>query len=75
MVVQAVLVTLGSWVAALVVNLTTAVVLGWTGRSMSWFSHSSLLLPLYVVPALLALAEVHSFWLKLVRYSILSKPR
>ncbi|CAI8010143.1 Endoplasmic reticulum metallopeptidase 1 [Geodia barretti] len=64
MVVKAVLVTLGSWLAALAVNVATSLLLDWTGHSMTWFSHPSLLLPLYIIPALLGMAEVHSFWLK-----------
>ena len=66
MVVKAVLVTLGSWLAALAVNVATSLLLDWTGHSMTWFSHPSLLLPLYIIPALLGMAEVHSFWLKTV---------
>ena len=64
MVLKAVTVTVFSWLAAIIVNTLTAILLGLTGHSMTWFTHSSLILPLYAVPALLAMAEVHSFWLK-----------
>ena len=67
MVVTAVLVTILSWVVAIIVNVLTALVVGVAGRSMSWFTHTPLLLPLYAIPALLAMAEVHSFWLKNVQ--------
>ena len=66
MVVMAVLVTVSSWLAAVTVNVLTALLLGFTGHSMSWFTHTPLLIPLYCIPALLAMAEVHSFWLKKV---------
>ena len=68
MVVTAVLVAVLSWVTAIVVNVLTALVVGLAGCSMSWFTHTPLLLPLYAIPALLAMAEVHSFWLKNVRF-------
>lgn len=64
MVMMAVVVTALSWLAAIIVNALTALLLDLTGHSMSWFTHTPLLLALYVVPALLAMAETHSFWLK-----------
>ena len=69
MVLKAVAVTILSWVAAIAVNILTALLLDVTGHSMSWFTHTYLLLPLYTIPALLAMAEVHSFWQKMVRLS------
>ena len=64
MVLKAVLVNVLSWLVAVLVNVLTALLLGLTGRSMSWFTHTRLLFPLYIVPAILAMAEVHSFWQK-----------
>lgn len=64
MVLKAATVTVFSWLAAIIVNTLTALLLDFTGHSMSWFTHTSLILPLYAIPALLAMAEVHSFWLK-----------
>ena len=69
MVLKALAVTILSWVAAIAVNILTALLLDVTGHSMSWFTHTYLLLPLYTIPALLAMAEVHSFWQKMVRLS------
>ena len=69
MVLKALAVSLFSWLAAIGLNLLTALILGVAGRSMSWFTHTSLLLPLYIVPALLAMAEVYSYWQKKVSAS------
>lgn len=66
MVLQAVMVTISSWVLAVLVNVLTALLVDFLGRSMSWFTHTLLIVPLYTIPALLAMAEVHSFWLKQV---------
>lgn len=74
MVIKALFVMLFSWLAALLVNFVTAIIVTAAGRSLSWFTHTSLLLPLYVVPAALALAEVHSFWLKIVSVSLNFSP-
>ncbi|KAL5486377.1 hypothetical protein EMCRGX_G018844 [Ephydatia muelleri] len=55
-------VTLLSWLAAVCVTLVTALGLSLIGRSMSWFSRPHLLLPLYIGPALLAMASIHHCW-------------
>ena len=56
------MVTLLSWLAAVCVTLVTALGLSLIGRSMSWFSRPHLLLPLYIGPALLAMASIHHCW-------------
>ena len=68
MVLKAVLVTISSWFAAILVNLVTSLLVTYVGCSMSWFSHPTLLLPLYLSPAFLAMAAVHYSWFTSVRY-------
>ena len=51
-----------SWLAAMCINLVTAMGLSLLGRSMSWFSRPLLLFPLYMGPAILAVAGVHHCW-------------
>lgn len=74
MVLKAMAVSLLSWVAAIGFNLLTALILSAVGRSMSWFTHTSLLLPLYIAPALLAMGAVYSYWQKKVSVSWSSQP-
>ena len=56
-----------SWLAALVSTVVTALFLQLLGRSMSWFTHSLLIIPLYVFPIILAMAAVYEYWSQRVR--------
>ena len=67
MVLNALAVLIVSWLAAIVVNVLTAILMELAGYTMTWFTHSLLLLPLYIAPSLVAMAHVHSFWQKKVR--------
>ena len=55
-----------SWLAALLTCLLVAGLLTFLGRSMSYYSQPLLIIPLYAVPAALALGEVHTQLVKRV---------
>ena len=48
-----------SWIASVAAALAVGGVLTIAGRSMTWYAEPCLIAPLYVVPALLAMAGVH----------------
>ena len=55
-----------SWLAAVLVAVLVALLLTSLGRSMTWFSHPLLIIPLYILPSFLALGEVNTQLVKRV---------
>ena len=49
--------------------IVIAVVLQVLGRSLSWFAHPLLILPLYAVPSFVSIAAVHAYWIYKVSVS------
>lgn len=50
-----------SWLVAVAVNVMLALLMTWTSRGMSWFSHSYMIGGLYEAPALCAAIAVHYY--------------
>ena len=69
LVVQSLFYMVLSWGLSVVTVIVVAVALQTLGRSMSWFAHPMLILPLYAVPSFMSIAAVHVYWISKVSTS------
>ncbi len=65
-VVKTMVVMVTSWLVAIAMAMIIALLLGSMGRSMSWFAHPLMIVPLYGVSSALVIGETNVQWMKWV---------